>query len=64
MRKKIINYLVNSLLGSMVLYWVNGTPEKRYYRVRELARHIYNRMSQKEKEEIFNKIKKDIKPPI
>lgn len=64
MRKKIINYLVNSLLGSMVLYWVNGTPEKRLFRIKELAGHLYNKMGAKEKKDLFDKIKSDTKPPM
>lgn len=64
MRKKIINYLVNSLLGSMVLYWVNGTPEKRLFRIKELASHLYNKMGAKEKKDLFDKIKSDTKPPM
>ena len=44
MRKKIINYLVHKLLGSMLLYFVNGSPEKRLFRIKELANHIYNKM--------------------
>ena len=64
MRKKIINYLVNSLLGSMVLYWVNGTPEKRLFRVKELASNHYNKMGSREKKDLFDKIKSDIKPPM
>lgn len=63
MRKKIINYLVRNLLSSMTLYWVNGTPEKRLFRIKELASHIYIKMSDKHKKEIFNKIKSNVKPP-
>jgi hypothetical protein len=64
MRKKIINYLVHKLLGSMLLYFVNGSPEKRLFRIKELANHIYNKMSSQEKKDTLNKIKSDIKPPI
>lgn len=64
MRDKIINYLVRSLLGSMLLYFVNGSPEKRLFRVKELANHIYNKMSKQEKKDTLNKIKSDVKPPI
>ena len=61
MRNKIINYLVRSLLGSMLLYFVNGSPEKRLFRIKELANHIYNKMSSQEKKDTLNKIKSDIK---
>ena len=64
MRDKIINYLVRSLLGSMLLYFVNGSPEKRLFRIKELANHIYNKMSNQEKKDTLNKIKSNIKPPI
>jgi hypothetical protein len=64
MRNKIINYLVRSLLGSMLLYFVNGSPEKRLFRIKELANHIYDKMSSQEKKDTLNKIKSDIKPPI
>ena len=64
MRNKIINYLVRSLLGSMLLYFVNGSPEKRLFRIKELANHIFDKMSSQEKKDTLNKIKSDIKPPI
>jgi len=64
MRDKIINYLVRSLLGSMLLYFVNGSPEKRLFRIKELANHIYNKMSKQEKKDTLNKIKSDTKPPV
>ena len=64
MRDKIINYLVRSLLGSMLLYFVNGSPEKRLFRIKELANHIYNKMGKQEREDTLNKIKSDVKPPI
>lgn len=64
MRDKIINYLVRSLLGSMLLYFVNGSPEKRLFRIKELANHTYNKMSKQEKKDTLNKIKSDVKPPI
>lgn len=48
----------------MLLYFVNGSPAKRLFRLKELATHLYNTMTDNKKEEIYNKIKKDIKPPI
>lgn len=64
MRDKIIDYLVRSLLGSMILYFVNGTPEKRLFRIKELANHIYKGMDRQERKDLLNKIKSDTKPPL
>tara|TARA_B100000035_G_scaffold311618_1_gene321491 strand:- start:2530 stop:2733 length:204 start_codon:yes stop_codon:yes gene_type:complete len=67
MKKKIqnhiIRYLVQNLKGSLLLYFVNGTPEKRLYRIRELARYIYNKMSLEDREKLYDKLK-DNKPPM
>lgn len=63
MRKKIVNYLVDKLLNSLLLYFVNGNEEKRLFRIKELANYIYNKMGSKEKKDLLNKIKSDIKPP-
>ena len=60
----IINYLVNNLLSSMTLYWVNGTPEKRLFRIKELASQMYKDMNEKEKKDLFDKIKSNVKPPL
>jgi len=56
MKEKIINYLVRNLLGSLVLYYVNGTEDKRLFRIKEVANNIYNNMSEQEKEELIKKI--------
>jgi len=64
MRKKIVNYLVKSLSNSMLFHYVNGSPAKQLFRIRELAIHLYNTMTEIKKEEIYNKIKKNTKPPI
>lgn len=64
MREKIINYLVHKLLGSMLLYFVNGTDEKRLFRIKELANYIYNTMGSQEKKDLLKKIKSDTKPPL
>ena len=64
MRDKIINYLVRSLLGSMLLYFVNGTDEKRLFRIKELANHIYKGMGRQQRKDLLNKIKSDTKPPL
>ena len=60
----IINYLVNKLLSSMTLYWVNGTPAKRLFRIKELASQMYKDMNKKEKKDLFDKIKSNVKPPL
>ena len=64
MREKIIKYLTSKLLGSMILYFVNGTPEKRLFRIKELAIFLYNKMNEDEKQDLLKKIKSDDKPPI
>ena len=64
MREKIIKYLTSKLLGSMILYFVNGTPEKRLFRIKELAIFLYNKMNEDEKQDLLKKIKSDAKPPI
>jgi len=64
MRKKIVDYLIESLSNSMLLHYVNGSPAKRLFRIRELAIHLFNTMTESKKEEIYNKIKKNTKPPI
>lgn len=48
----------------MLLYFVNGTDEKRLFRIKELANYIYNGMGSQEKKDLLNKIKSDTKPPI
>lgn len=52
-KKRIINYLVNLLLNSLAISEVNGTPEKRYQRIMELATHQFNTMSEQDKERIL-----------
>lgn len=48
----------------MTLYWVNGTPEKRLFRIKELASQMHKDMSEKEKKDLFDKIKSNVKPPL
>ena len=48
----------------MLLYFVNGTDEKRLFRIKELANHIYNGMGSQEKKDLFKKIKNNEKPPL
>ena len=56
MKEKIINYLVRNLLSSLILYYVNGTEDKRLFRIKEVANNTYNNMSEQEKEELIKKI--------
>lgn len=58
-RKIIIDYLVQSLSQSLMLSEVNGTPDKREERIRELAIHKYNNMSEQEKQKIINELNND-----
>ena len=52
-RKRIINYLANSLSNSLAISEVNGTPEKRYQRIVEIATHQFNTLSEQDKEKIL-----------
>lgn len=52
-RKRIINYLANSLSNSLAISEVNGTPEKRYQRIMEVATHQFNTLSEQDKEKIL-----------
>ena len=52
-KKRIINYLANLLLNSLAISEVNGTPEKRYLRIMEVATHQFNTLSEQDKERIL-----------
>lgn len=52
-RKRIINYLANLLLNSLAISEVNGTPEKRYQRIMEVATHRFDTLSEQDKERIL-----------
>jgi hypothetical protein len=56
LKKIIVDYLVAHLSGSMVLYYVNGTPNKRLYRMRELMYNKYENMNDEARDIIYNKI--------
>lgn len=47
--KKIINYLIESISNSLVLNFVNGSPEKRDMRIKEWATNKYKTMPKAEK---------------
>jgi hypothetical protein len=53
----IIEYLSCELNErSLVLYEVNGNPEKRRRRINELAHHLYKRMNNLSRTELYRKI--------
>lgn len=56
LRKIVVDYLVLQLSGSMICYYVNGTPLKRYMRIKEIAFHAYDNMSIKDAQIIYKKI--------
>ena len=59
LKKIVVDYLVVQLSGSMTCYYVNGTPLKRYLRIKELATYTYNNMSIKDAQIIYKKILKN-----
>lgn len=56
LKKIVVDYLVLQLSGSMICYYVNGTPLKRYLRIKEIATYTYNNMSIKDTQIIYKKI--------
>tara|TARA_Y100000592_G_scaffold99631_2_gene176392 strand:- start:628 stop:957 length:330 start_codon:yes stop_codon:yes gene_type:complete len=56
LKKIVVDYLVVKLSGSMTCYYVNGTPLKRYMRIKELATYTYDNMSIKDAQIIYKKI--------
>ena len=56
MKQIIIQYLVDYYKDSLLCYEVNGTPEKRLFRLEALAVHTYNKMSKWQKIKLFIKI--------
>lgn len=55
--------LIQSMDKSLLFYFVNGTPEKRLFRIREFASHIYSKMTTVEKETLYEKLRGE-KPPM
>lgn len=47
--KKIIKYLIDNITHSLALDFVNGSPEKRDFRIKEWAENKYKTMSKQEK---------------
>ena len=56
MREQIITYLVDQMSKTLIGYEVNGTPEKRLFRLRALAKQRYTYMTKEEKELILFKL--------
>lgn len=55
-RKIIINYLVSELIQSLTFNFVNGSPEKRLFRIKEFAFKQYNSLTEDERILILKKI--------
>ena len=53
MREQIIAYLVNQMKNTLIAYEVNGTPEKRLFRLRSIAKQRYEHLTKEEKELIL-----------
>ena len=53
MREQIIAYLVNQMKNTLIAYEVNGTPEKRLFRLRSIAKQRYEYLTKEEKELIL-----------
>jgi len=56
MKKMIIRYIVESTRNSMLFFEVNGTPEKRIFRIYSFAVALYKKMSFGQKAKLFIKI--------
>jgi len=49
MREQIIKYLVDQMKNTLIGYEVNGTPEKRLFRLRSIAKQRYEYLTKEEK---------------
>jgi hypothetical protein len=47
--KKIINYLIDNITHSLAIDFVNGSPDKRDFRIKEWAENKCNNMPKSEK---------------
>jgi hypothetical protein len=56
LEKKIMNYLIQNVSNSLVLNWVNGSPDKRKMRIEEYAQNQYRLLSKAEKVAICEKL--------
>lgn len=57
LEEEIMKYLIENIHNSLVLDWVNGSPEKREMRINEYARNQYRSLSKAEKIAICEKLK-------
>ena len=58
MNKQIFKHILRRLESSMVGYQVNGTPEKRKFRLINIASQLYKRLSELDKKKIWKKLNK------
>lgn len=58
MKKEIINFLINDLSESLLGDFVNGSPTQRRFGLEAMAKSLYYRLTDKDKNKIINKIKK------
>ena len=63
-RNKIINYLINNLLNSLFGFGVHQNPKDRYAWIKIEASRIYEKLNDKEREDILKKYKNNITPPL
>lgn len=56
LEKEIKKYLISNLKHSLVLHWVNGTPEKREIRIREYVNTQFQSLSKAEKVAICSRL--------
>ena len=56
LKKEIINYLIKNMNNSLVLDWVNGTPQKREMRIREYVNTQFHSLSKAEKVAICGRL--------
>lgn len=56
LNEQIKKYLIDKIKNSLVLDWVNGSPEKREIRINEYARNQYRLLSKAEKIAICEKL--------
>jgi len=48
-RKQIVSYLVDQMKSTLIGYEVNGTPEKRLFRLRSIAKQRYEYLTKEDK---------------
>jgi len=53
---KVLNHIISELLNSNTFYWVNGSPEMRYMRIKEYAYYLYHSMPIEQWENILKKV--------